>query len=139
MDRLFEKVKNGWSRRKEITALNGYLNNPVWCLLQKVPSGYMQLKKTNLADHIEHKFKNRIKVKEELTKIYKIIRKIDKTKKIEIFDYKDIRPSGSVFDIEKLDFFNGHYIREMEIEKLVELCKPYLKGKGKRGTPTGTP
>jgi len=52
---------------------------------------------------------------------------------IKIFDYKDIRPSGSVFDIEKLDFFNGHYIREMDIEKLVELCKPYLKGKGKRG------
>lgn len=89
MDRLFEKVKNGWSRRKEITALSGYLNNPVWCLLQKVPSGYMQLKKTNLADHIEHKFKSKTKVKEELTKIFKIIRRIDKTKKIEIFEYND--------------------------------------------------
>lgn len=51
---------------------------------------------------------------------------------IKIFDYKDIRPSGSVFDIEKLDFFNGHYVRAMEIEKLVELCKPYLEGAGGR-------
>jgi glutamyl-tRNA synthetase len=46
---------------------------------------------------------------------------------IKEFNYKDIRPSGSVFDIEKLDFFNGYYLRAMDIEKLVQLCRPYLE------------
>ena len=89
MDRLFAQVKNGWGRRKEITSLNHYLKNPVWCLLQEIPSGYTKLKKTNLADHIDHKFKNRTKVKEELTKISKIIKRTAKTQKIEVFEYND--------------------------------------------------
>lgn len=46
---------------------------------------------------------------------------------IEKFDYKDIRPSGSVFDIEKLNYFNGYYIRQKPIDDLLELCKPYLE------------
>jgi glutamyl-tRNA synthetase len=45
-------------------------------------------------------------------------------KKIEI---KDMRTSGAIFDVEKLDYLNGYYIRHKDLEKLVELCKPYLK------------
>jgi len=45
---------------------------------------------------------------------------------IKIFDYQDIRPSGSVFDVEKLDYFNGYYIRQKGLDELVELCMPYL-------------
>jgi glutamyl-tRNA synthetase len=46
---------------------------------------------------------------------------------IEKFEYKDIRPSGSIFDVEKLDYFNGHYIRNKNLDELVDLCKPYLE------------
>ncbi len=43
------------------------------------------------------------------------------------FDYKDMGISASIFDIEKLDYFNGYYIRGLEINKLVELCMPFLE------------
>lgn len=46
---------------------------------------------------------------------------------LKLFDYNDINVSPSIFDIEKLDYFNGYYIRHTEIDKLVELCKPYLE------------
>ena len=46
---------------------------------------------------------------------------------IKIFDYKNIGISGAVFDIEKLDFFNGYYIRHKNIDELVDLCEPYLQ------------
>ena len=45
---------------------------------------------------------------------------------IKIFDYQDIRPSGSVFDVEKLDYFNGYYIRQKNLDELVELCRPFF-------------
>lgn len=44
-----------------------------------------------------------------------------------IFNYKDVGTSGAIFDIEKLNYINGYYIRQMNIDKLVELCSPYLK------------
>ncbi|MGP8320887.1 MAG: glutamate--tRNA ligase [Methanosarcinaceae archaeon] len=62
--------------------------------------------------------------------------KIKKNKNIEImklneiakiFDYKDMSISSAIFDIEKLDYFNGYYIRNMKSDKLIKLCKPYLK------------
>lgn len=45
---------------------------------------------------------------------------------IEYFDYKDMGTSPAVFDIEKLDFFNGYYIRRMSLEKLTKLCLPFM-------------
>lgn len=42
------------------------------------------------------------------------------------FDYKDMGTSPAIFDIEKLDYFNGFYIREMSLEKLTKLCLPFL-------------
>ncbi len=48
-------------------------------------------------------------------------------KLVEIFKVEDLRTSGSVFDNEKLDYFNGYYIRQMNLDELVELCKPYLE------------
>ena len=44
-----------------------------------------------------------------------------------IFKIKDIGTSPAVFDIEKLDYINGYYIRQMDLDKLVGLCKPYLE------------
>lgn len=42
------------------------------------------------------------------------------------FSYLDIGASPAVFDIDKLDFFNGYYIRQKGLDELVELCRPYL-------------
>lgn len=43
------------------------------------------------------------------------------------FKYEDVGTSPAVFDVEKLDYFNGYYIRHMAIDDLVELCMPYLQ------------
>lgn len=45
---------------------------------------------------------------------------------IKYFDYKDIGTSPAIFDVEKLDYFNGYYIRQMSLEKLTKLCLPFL-------------
>jgi len=46
---------------------------------------------------------------------------------VEKFEIKDMGTSGAIFDIEKLDYFNGYYIRQKNINELVELCRPYLE------------
>jgi len=46
---------------------------------------------------------------------------------VEKFEIKDMGISGAIFDIEKLDYFNGYYIRQKNIDELVELCRPYLE------------
>lgn len=45
---------------------------------------------------------------------------------IEYFDYKDMGTSPAIFDVEKLDYFNGYYIRQMSLEKLAKLCLPFM-------------
>lgn len=46
------------------------------------------------------------------------------------FSIEKVQKSGAVFNVQRLDFINGHYIREKLIEKLSELCVPYLKKAG---------
>jgi glutamyl-tRNA synthetase len=46
---------------------------------------------------------------------------------IKQFDIKDINTSPAIFDTEKLDYLNGYYIRQMDMDKLFDLCLPYLK------------
>lgn len=43
------------------------------------------------------------------------------------FKIKDMGTSPAIFDIEKLDYLNGYYIRQKSLDELVELCKPYLE------------
>lgn len=45
---------------------------------------------------------------------------------IKAFNIEQINKSGAVFDLEKLDWMNGYYIRHKKIEDLVELSVPYL-------------
>ncbi len=45
---------------------------------------------------------------------------------IEYFDYKDMGTSPAIFDTEKLDYFNGYYIRRMSVEALTKLCLPFM-------------
>ncbi len=43
------------------------------------------------------------------------------------FDLTRVHKGGAVFDLEKLDWINGKYIRKMQIEDLAHECKPYLE------------
>jgi glutamyl-tRNA synthetase len=43
-----------------------------------------------------------------------------------IFSIKGLGSSPAIFDEEKLDYFNGYYIRQKSIKELESLAKPYL-------------
>jgi len=45
---------------------------------------------------------------------------------IKEFSIEKIQKSGAIFNIDKLDWMNGFYIREKSIKKLTEECIPYL-------------
>lgn len=45
---------------------------------------------------------------------------------IEKFDYKRISKSPAVFDIVKLRWMNGEYLKAMDFDKFYEMAKPYL-------------
>jgi nondiscriminating glutamyl-tRNA synthetase len=42
------------------------------------------------------------------------------------FSIEKVQKAGAIFNLERLDFINGLYIREKSLEKLTELCVPYL-------------
>ncbi len=46
------------------------------------------------------------------------------------FSVEKVQKAGAIFNVQRLDFLNGLYIREKPIEKLTELCVPYLKDAG---------
>jgi len=48
------------------------------------------------------------------------------------FALDGIGASPAVFDIEKLDYYNGYYIRQKPLEELTELCRPYLEKAGRK-------
>ena len=45
---------------------------------------------------------------------------------IKEFSFERVQKSGAIFNIQKLDFLNGFYIRKKIIEDLTNLCIPYL-------------
>lgn len=49
---------------------------------------------------------------------------------IKAFDYHDMGASPAVFDVEKLDYFNGYYIRQKNLDELTDLCLPFLQSAG---------
>jgi len=49
---------------------------------------------------------------------------------IKEFSLERVQKPGATFNIKRLDFLNGFYIRQRSIEKLTELCIPYLIEKG---------
>ncbi|MDO8524037.1 MAG: glutamate--tRNA ligase [bacterium] len=51
------------------------------------------------------------------------------------FSIEKIQKSGAIFNAQKLDFLNGYFIRKMPLEKLTELCLPYLADAGLVGGP----
>lgn len=47
-----------------------------------------------------------------------------------LFDINQVNKSGAIFDVQKLDWFNGHYIRQKDSKELALLLRPYLQGFG---------
>jgi nondiscriminating glutamyl-tRNA synthetase len=45
---------------------------------------------------------------------------------IKEFSLERVQKGGAVFNIKRLDFLNSFYIRQRSVEKLTELCLPYL-------------
>jgi len=48
----------------------------------------------------------------------------------ELFSIEKINKAPAVFDYKKLDWYNGHYIRECDDERLVDLLLPYIQEAG---------
>ncbi len=48
----------------------------------------------------------------------------------QVFSLERITKSGAVFDLEKLKWMNGHYIRNMDLDVLAEREKPYFIKEG---------
>ncbi len=46
---------------------------------------------------------------------------------IKEFKINNMGTSPAVFDIEKLDYLNGYYIRQKDLDELVKLCTPFLE------------
>jgi glutamyl-tRNA synthetase len=64
---------------------------------------------------------------------------------IEQFDLQRVQKSGAVFNIDKLNSLNGHYIRAKSDEEYLKVARPFLstltlpspiKGEGKRKAPS---
>ena len=49
------------------------------------------------------------------------------TEMVEVFDVKGISKSPSLFDIEKLNYFNSEYIRAMPPDRFAEIARPYIR------------
>jgi glutamyl-tRNA synthetase len=46
---------------------------------------------------------------------------------VKLFRTEDMGTSPAVFDLEKLDYLNGLYIRKMDVDALTEKCFPFIK------------
>lgn len=55
---------------------------------------------------------------------------LSKEELIEQFSLDRVAKSPAVFDIEKLNWLNGYYIRNNRLDKIVELALPYLRENG---------
>lgn len=56
---------------------------------------------------------------------------------IELFDINAVSSSCAIFDMQKLDWLNGHYIREAAPEKLAPLVKEFLLRRGAQNIDDG--
>ncbi len=49
---------------------------------------------------------------------------------IEEFSFERVSKTGGIFDIDKLNWVNGHYIRGYDLDKLTDIAIPFLKEAG---------
>ena len=50
---------------------------------------------------------------------------------IKMFDPNRLSKSPAAFDAKKLQWVNNHYIKEMDLDKLTDMCLPYLIADGR--------
>ncbi len=50
---------------------------------------------------------------------------------ISLFELEKVNPSGAVFNVEKLNWFNGQYLRTKSPSEIATLAKPFLEAAGK--------
>lgn len=55
---------------------------------------------------------------------------LSKEELINKFSFARVNKSPAIFNVEKLYWMNNHYIKEAKIERIIELCLPYLKEAG---------
>jgi glutamyl-tRNA synthetase len=48
----------------------------------------------------------------------------------DLFDLSKVNKAGAVFNVEKLDWMNGQYLRRKSPEELADLCQPFLDRAG---------
>ena len=48
----------------------------------------------------------------------------------EQFDFDRVNKTGAVFDKRKLDWVNGHYVRDLSVDELTEKIKPFMEKSG---------
>jgi len=46
------------------------------------------------------------------------------------FTLENVQKSGAIFNIQKMDWLNGFYIRQKSVEKLTEMCLPFFVSSG---------
>lgn len=49
---------------------------------------------------------------------------------IKEFSLERVQKGGAVFNLSRLDWFNGYYIRKMDLDELTEKCAPYFENSG---------
>lgn len=49
---------------------------------------------------------------------------------IDKFDMEQVNKSGAIFDREKLNWMNNHYIKEADLDRLLDLSRPFLEEAG---------
>jgi len=49
------------------------------------------------------------------------------------FSLAKVHKAGAVFNLEKLNWYNSYYIKQLPLEKLTEMCLPYLTSMSLRG------
>ena len=49
---------------------------------------------------------------------------------VKFFDIKKVNKSGAIFNLEKLNWLNRHYMQELNDQDFLDLVKPYIKEKG---------
>ena len=53
---------------------------------------------------------------------------------VKVFDYHNISKSPAVFDVVKLKWMNGEYLKAMDMEKFYEMAEPYIKQSDHQGS-----
>ena len=48
---------------------------------------------------------------------------------VQRFDLNRVSRAPAVFDMKKLQWLNGHYIKNSPLERITELAVPYLRGR----------